>query len=61
MSEAPTRRVEVARKDSVVILAINCTSDYAAMLLYDEIAKELKEGYVAIELSMAVPVSGSEK
>lgn len=54
MSDAPTKKVEVIRKGSAVVLVINCTDDYAAMILYDEIAAELANGYLELELETAV-------
>ncbi|MDE2106224.1 MAG: hypothetical protein KGL39_53890 [Patescibacteria group bacterium] len=60
VSDAPTKRVEVMRKDNSVVVAIHCTDDYAAMLLYDEITAELRDGYVSIELDGAVPVKSKE-
>ncbi len=54
MKRAVTRgrfqRVEIARKDGLVLVVIDCNDVYAAMQLYDSMAKHLADGYVKIEL-----------
>lgn len=60
MSNIPTRRVEICRKDDAVVLIVNCTDDYEAMLLYDEMSAEIANGYLMIELDHAVVKGGSE-
>lgn len=60
MSDAPTRKVEIFRKDSAVVLVINCVDNYAAMILYEEIARELVDGYLTIDIETGVKRSAIE-
>jgi hypothetical protein len=50
------QKCEVARKDSTVVVAINCDDDYAAMLLYDKICNALKSGRLELELTVNATV-----
>lgn len=43
-------KAEIARKDNLVILTMRCKDDYEAMLLYDDIARQMMKGGVTLDL-----------
>jgi hypothetical protein len=51
-------RAEIARKDNLVILTVRCKDDYAAMLLYDDIAKQMTGGGVRLDLETKPSTAG---
>lgn len=47
---AKTKKLELARKGSAVVLAVHCRDVYEAMLLYDQIAAGARVGGVDLRL-----------
>ncbi len=44
------QKIEIARKGNVVLLALNCPDDYAAMIMYDDIERHIRDGYVELQI-----------
>jgi len=50
-ADQPSRaQLAVERKLEVVTLTITCTSQYAAMELYDQVCASARDGYVELQL-----------
>ncbi len=43
-------RAEVARKENLVILTMKCRDEYEAMLLYDQMTKDMLNGGIRLDL-----------
>ena len=44
------KQIEVERDGDKVNIVMNCSSEYDAMMLYDRLIEELKNGYLKFEV-----------